>query len=303
MTTSSKVSSTVHPIRDEDFVSSVFVVNTHTPVLFFSSAGMAYKMKVYKLPVGSPQSRGKALVNLLPLAENETITTIMPMPEDEESWNDLHVMFATASGGVRRNSLSDFVSVRANGKIAMKLDDGDSLVSVAACREDQDVLLVAKSGKCIRFPVVDVRVFSSRNSTGVRGIRLQKGDRVMGMSIIDHTAIDIEARDEYLRYANAKRRAENAEAGEQGENGEMPDSTTVEMPALERLSDSDVAELEAAEQFILTVTENGFGKRSSAYEYRLRSLPGRVSGTLIRLIATVTLWPPSVSRATVSWSW
>tara|TARA_R110000787_G_scaffold86057_9_gene183317 strand:- start:9883 stop:12699 length:2817 start_codon:yes stop_codon:yes gene_type:complete len=261
--------------RDEDFVSSVFVVNTHTPVLFFSSAGMAYKMKVYKLPVGSPQSRGKALVNLLPLAENETITTIMPMPEDEESWNDLHVMFATASGGVRRNSLSDFVSVRANGKIAMKLDDGDSLVSVAACREDQDVLLVAKSGKCIRFPVVDVRVFSSRNSTGVRGIRLQKGDRVMGMSIIDHTAIDIEARDEYLRYANAKRRAENAEAGEQGENGEVPDSTTVEMPALERLSDSDVAELEAAEQFILTVTENGFGKRSSAYEYRVTNRGGQ----------------------------
>ncbi|MEQ9325757.1 MAG: DNA gyrase subunit A [Rhodospirillales bacterium] len=254
--------------RDEDVVSSVHVVNTHTPVLFFSSAGMAYKLKVYRLPLGSPQSRGKALVNLLPLADGETITTIMPMPEDEESWNDLHVMFATASGGVRRNSLSDFVSVRANGKIAMKLDDGDRLVSVASCREDQDVLLVAKSGKCIRFPVVDVRVFSSRNSTGVRGIRLLNGDRVMGMSIIDHTEIDIEARDEYIRYANAKRRMEN---GENGENGE----STTELPVLERLSEEDVAKLEAAEQFILTVTENGFGKRSSAYEYRITNRGGQ----------------------------
>jgi DNA gyrase subunit A len=256
--------------RDEDFVSSVHVVNTHTPVLFFSSAGMAYKLKVYRLPLGSPQARGKALVNLLPLSEGETITTIMPMPEDEETWNDLHVMFATASGSIRRNSLSDFVSVRANGKIAMKLDDGDSLVSVASCREDQDVLLVAKSGKCIRFPVVDVRVFSSRNSTGVRGIRLMKDDRVMGMSILDHTEIDIEMRDEYLRYANALRRLENGEDAENGNGG-----TAGELPALERLSQEDVERLQAAEQYILTVTENGFGKRSSAYEYRVTNRGGQ----------------------------
>ncbi|MBF0562493.1 MAG: DNA gyrase subunit A, partial [Alphaproteobacteria bacterium] len=172
----------VMSIREDDFVTRLFVANTHTPVLFFSSRGLAYKLKVYKLPVGTPQARGKAMVNILPLEEGETISTVMPLPEDESQWADLHVMFATATGGVRRNQLSDFTKVMANGKIAMKLDEGDSLIAVLTCSEQQDVLLSTHSGKCIRFPVTDVRVFASRTSDGVRGIRLGEGDRVISMS-------------------------------------------------------------------------------------------------------------------------
>ena len=170
--------------RDEDFVAQVFVVNTHTPVLFFSSTGKVYKTKVYRLPLGTPQARGKALINLLPLDGGETITTLMPMPEDEEIWADLFVMFATASGGIRRNALSDFVRVQANGKIAMKLDEGDQLVRVRTCTAEDDVLLLASGGKVIRFPVTDVRVFSGRTSTGVRGIRLAINDKVIAMSVV-----------------------------------------------------------------------------------------------------------------------
>lgn len=194
-------------MREEDFVRQVFVANTHTPVLFFSSAGIAYKLKVYKLPLGTPQARGKAMVNLLPLGEGETISTVMPLPEDETTWGDLHVMFATASGNVRRNLLSDFVDIRTNGKIAMKLDPGDRLIAVQTCGEDQDVLLAARRGKCIRFEVTDVRVFKGRDSTGVRGIRLEDGDDVISMSILNHVEVDTETRDAYLRLANARRRA------------------------------------------------------------------------------------------------
>ncbi len=176
--------------RDEDFVSQVYVANTHQPVLFFSSTGMVYKMKVYKLPVGTPQARGKALINLLPLDPGETITTTMALPEDEQGWDELFVMFATAIGNVRRNRLSDFTNVMANGKIAMKLLEGDSLVRVRTCSEDDDVTLATKGGKCIRFPVTDVRVFSGRTSVGVRGIRLKKGDEVIAMSILVHNKID-----------------------------------------------------------------------------------------------------------------
>ncbi len=239
--------------RDEDFVSQVFVLNTHTPVLFFSSTGQVYKLKVYRLPQGTPQSRGKAMVNLLPLAADETISTIMPLPEDESTWGDSHVIFATASGNVRRNSLSDFTNVKANGKIAMKLDGDDRLVAVRICTEDDDVLLATHGGKCLRFAVNDVRVFSGRTSTGVRGIRLGKGDRVIGLSILQQVAVEMEQRDAYLRLAAAQRRA-----GEEDGTAALPVTLATE----------EVEALAAREQFILTVTENGFGKRSSAYEYR-----------------------------------
>ena len=262
--------------RDEDFVSQVFVVNTHTPVLFFSSTGMVYKLKVYKLPLGSPQARGQAMVNLLPLKPGETISTMMPLPEDESTWNEMFVMFATASGGVRRNSLSDFTNVMANGKIAMKLDDGDRLIGVQVCSEQDDVLLAAKNGKCIRFPVSKkdengnekgVRVFASRASTGVRGMRLGKGDEVISMSIVRHVDFVTEERDAYLKVQSARRRA----AGAEGEAGEE----LITDPTQLGLSEERFAEMEGMEDFILTITENGFGKRTSAYEYRIAGRGGQ----------------------------
>ena len=175
--------------RDEDFVSQVFVVNTHTPVLFFSTAGKVYKLKVYRLPQAAPQARGKALVNLLPLADGETISTILPMPEDEDEWASLQLMFATAAGSVRRNSASDFVNVPSAGKIAMKLGEDDRIVGVQTCSDSDDVLLAARGGKCTRFAATDVRLFRGRSSSGVRGMDLVGGDRVISMSVIACTAI------------------------------------------------------------------------------------------------------------------
>ena len=240
--------------REEDFVSRIFVANTHTPMLFFTSRGMAHSRKVYRLPLGTPQARGRSLVNLLPLAEGETIATMMPLPENEESWGALHVMFSTSQGTVRRNALSDFTNIMANGKIAMKLEDKGELIGVQPCGEDDDVLLAAASGKCIRFSVTDVRVFAGRSSTGVRGIRLKDNDRVISMSILDHAEADSTAfRDAYLRHAMAVRRGDD------------------EVPPHEPAYD----ELAAGEQFILTVTENGYGKRSSAYEYRIAGRGGQ----------------------------
>ncbi len=241
--------------RDEDFVANVMVCNTHTPVLFFSSRGMVYKLKVWRLPEGTPQARGKAMVNILPLEPGETITAFLPLPEDEEQADDQFVMFSTASGGIRRNRLSDFVSVKANGKIAMKLDEGDSLVNVAICHENQDVLLSAQGGKAIRFPVTDVRVFVGRDSTGVRGMNLPAGDRVISMAILNHVSATADERDAYVRHANAMRRAE-----EEGASG-----TDVGGGGL---SQERLTQLAAAEQFILTLSEDGLGKRTSAYEFR-----------------------------------
>lgn len=252
--------------REEDFVSQVFVVNTHTPVLFFSSTGIVYKLKVYKLPLGSPTARGLAMVNLLPLQKGETISTMMPLPEDETQWDNMYVMFSTASGGARRNSLSDFVSVKANGKIAMKLDEGDKLVGVQVCTDTDDVLLSAKSGKCIRFPVGAVRVFQSRASTGVRGIRLKDGDEVISMSVLRHVDFATEERDAYLKVQSARRRAEGD--GE-GHADLVTDPTQVGM------SEERFAEMAVLEEFILTITKNGFGKRTSAYEYRIAGRGGQ----------------------------
>jgi DNA gyrase subunit A len=246
--------------KEEDFVSQLFVANTHTPVLFFSSRGMVYELKVYRLPLGTPQARGKALVNLLPLDEGETISTVMPQPDDEARASELSVMFATQSGTVRRNSLSDFSIIKANGKIAMKLDEGDRLIAVLPCSaEEHDVLLATRQGKSIRFPVSDVRLFQGRTSTGVRGIALGAGDGVISMSILRHVEATSEERENYLRWAGARRR------GGEGE----PATAEPGLPP-ERLT-----ELESAEEFILSVADDGFGKRSSAYEYRITNRGGK----------------------------
>ena len=255
--------------KEEDFVTRLFVASTHTPVLFFSSKGLVYKMKVYKLPLGSPTSKGKPFINLLPLDAGETITTIMKLPENEAECQDLSIMFATASGNVRRNSLMDFVNVQANGKIAMKLDEGDKLINVRICTEDEDVLLAAKSGKCIRFPVTDVRVFVGRNSTGVRGIKLGAKDEVVSMSILNHSEATSEERDEYLRISSAIKRIQS----ERGDDCEVTIADTgIELTVL---TAEKYEEMREKEQFILSVTTTGYGKRSSSYEYRVTGRGGQ----------------------------
>ena len=266
--------------REDDFVSSLFVANTHTPVLFFSSRGIVYKLKVWRLPLGAPQARGKAFVNLLPLTEGETITNFMPMPEDEASWTTLNVMFATARGGVRRNELGDFVNVNQNGKIAMKFegeDAGDRLIGVGVCTEEQDVLLATRLGRSMRFPVSTVRVFASRNSTGVRGIALAEGDEVISMSLVDNgKGITTEDRDAYLRQSRALRQLEN-QAENAAENGEEETAPAAEEAAapVTALSPERFKELQEKEEFVLTVASSGFGKRTSAYEYRVTGRGGK----------------------------
>ena len=250
-------------VRDEDLTTELLVVNTHTPVLFFSSTGTVYKLKVYRLPLGAANTRGKALVNIFPLKQGETITTFMPLPEDESLWDSMNIFFATSKGNVRRNDLSDFHDIRSNGKIAIRLEDDDKLVGVKVCHENDHVLLAAKSGKCIRFPVDDVRVFKSRTSDGVRGMRLAEGDEVVSMSILGGIATTAEERYSYLKMAAAKKRAAGAEVDES-----ISDDSADEAIKEVTLTPERFAQLEAAEQYILTVTENGYGKRSSAYEYR-----------------------------------
>lgn len=251
--------------KEEDFVTRVFVASTHTPVLFFSSKGIVYKMKVYKLPLGSPTSKGKPFVNLLPLTEGENITAIMKLPENEEECKGLSVMFATSQGNIRRNSLMDFVNVQSNGKIAMKLDEGDKLVNVMMCDDDHDVMLAAKSGKCNRFAVADCRVFVGRNSTGVRGIKLQDNDEVISMSILKHTKATTEERDEYLRLSSALKKAEFAEGGEEAAFNALEPQISYEL----------FKDMRENEEFILTVTTTGYGKRTSAYEYRITARGGQ----------------------------
>src|SRR5437762_4985455 len=256
--------------RDEDFVSRLFVASTHTPVLFFSSRGQVYKEKVWRLPVAPPNARGKALINILPLEQGERITTIMPLPEDESSWANLDVMFATTGGNVRRNKLSDFVDVRRSGIIAMKLDDEEAIVDVQICTERDDVLLNAAGGQCIRFPVTDVRVFQGRTSMGVRGIALGKDDRVISLAILRHLDASAEERAAYLRRASAVRRGGNGN-GNGDDNG--PDQEEAE-GAIE-LGESRYVDMSAAEQFVLTISEKGFGKRTSSYEYRITGRGGK----------------------------
>ena len=260
--------------REEDVVTQIFIASTHTPVLFFSSRGMSYRMKVWRLPAATPQSTGKALVNLLPLAEGETITSILPLPEDANSWGTLELMFATKSGNVRRNSLADFESINRNGKIAMKLDEGDRIVRVAICAADDNVLLTTAGGRCIRFPVEDVRVFKGRDSTGVRGIRLDEGDEVISMAILRHVEATPGEREAYMRQALAMRRAQDAEAADAGAEA-VAEMEAEEGAEVVELSPERYAELGGREQFVLTVSERGFGKRSSSYAYRISGRGGK----------------------------
>src|SRR5215470_13894090 len=252
--------------REEDFVHRLFVASTHTPVLFFSSRGQVYKEKVWRLPAAAPQARGKALINILPLEQGETINAIMPLPEDEKSWAQLDVMFATTRGTVRRNKLSDFVDVRRSGIIAMKLAEGDAIVNVQICTDKDDVLLTAAGGQCIRFAVGDVRVFQGRTSMGVRGINLAEGDRLISLSILRHVDADAEERAAYLRRANAVRRG-----GVEEENGADNEDASGTM----ELGEQRYVEMSAAEQFVLTISENDYGKRSSSYEYRTTGRGGK----------------------------
>jgi DNA gyrase subunit A len=251
-------------MKEEDFVTKLFVANTHTPILFFSSAGMVYRLKVWRLPVGNPQARGKALINLLPLVQDERITTIMPMPEDESTWSSYQLMFATTSGGVRRNELSDFESINRAGKIAMKLDEGDHIAGVEICTARDDVLLTTAHGQCIRFAVDDVRVFKGRDSTGVRGIRLEGNDTIISMAIIRHMEATPEERAAFLKMSRAV-------AGEDVEQGASDEEATADTA----LTQERYAEMSAAEQVILTVSSNGYGKRTSSYEYRITGRGGK----------------------------
>ena len=263
--------------HNDDFLAQLFVADTHTPVLFFSSAGRVYKLKVYRLPQGNPQARGKAMINLFQsLAEGETITAVLPLPEDESTYDALSVVFATASGKVRRNALADFIFVPSNGKIAMGLDEGDHLIGVAVATGEHDVLLAARGGKCVRFPASGVRVFRSRSSEGVRGMDLAKDDRVISMSILDHVELTIEERDAFLRYDAARRRQDIYEDGgaESAEEALQKAEATIRA-AREQLGANRLAELDAHQQLILSVTENGYGKRTSAYEYRVTNRGGQ----------------------------
>ena len=254
--------------RDEDFVSRLFVASTHTPVLFFSSLGRVYKEKVWRLPIAAPQARGKPLINILPIQQGERMTSILPLPEDESTWANLDVMFATTKGTVRRNKLSDFVDVRRSGIIAMKLAEGEGILDVQVCTEKDDVLLTTAQGQCIRFAVTDVRVFAGRTSMGVRGISLAEGDRVISQSILRHLDVSSEERVAYLKRANAVRR------GEGDEEEVVVDAEEAAAPAIE-LGEQRYVEMSAAEQFILTISERGYGKRSSSYEYRITGRGGK----------------------------
>ncbi len=253
--------------KDEDAVTRVFSASTHAPMLFFASNGKAYKLKVWRLPLGTPTSRGKAFVNLFPIEPGETMTSILTLPEDETQWDGLDVMFATRSGNVRRNKLSDFAQINRNGKIAMKLDDGDSIVGVGLCTAAEDVLLTTALGRCIRFSVDDVRVFAGRESTGVRGIRLGDDDTVISMAVLHGVDATPAERTGYLKHASAMRSAgpgDDADAVTPSEDDEEESVGTEG----DNLSPERLAALEAAQEFVLTVSSEGFGKRSSAYDYR-----------------------------------
>src|SRR5438105_5371915 len=231
--------------REEDFVSRLFVASTHTPVLFFSSRGKVYKEKVWRLPVAAPNGRGKALINILPLEQGERITTIMPLPEDESSWANLDVMFATTGGNVRRNKLSDFVDVRRSGIIAMKLDANESIVDVQICTEHDDVLLTAAGGQCIRFAVTDVRVFTGRTSMGVRGIALPKDDKLISLTILRHVEATSDERSAYLKMRRAV-------AGEAAAEEAAADAEADETSGSFQLAQDRYVEMSAAEQVVLT---------------------------------------------------
>jgi DNA gyrase subunit A len=256
--------------RGDDIVTRSFNAHTHQYVLFFSSGGKAFREKVWRLPEATTTAKGRALINLLPELGTDEITTVLPLPQDESLWENLHLVFATASGGVRRNKLADFRNVRAAGLIAMKLDEGDRLIGVATCRDGDDVFLATKRGRCIRFQITDehLRVFSGRDSAGVRGIKLSGDDEVMSLSVLRHVEATPDERAAYLKYASAQRRNGEDEATETNGDAEEPVADIA-------LSEARIKELAEAEEILLTVTDAGFGKRSSAYEYRVTGRGGQ----------------------------
>ncbi|MDO6725403.1 DNA gyrase subunit A [Cognatishimia sp. 1_MG-2023] len=249
--------------KEEDVVTTLFVANTHTQLLFFTTDGMAYKLKTWRLPLGGRTSKGKAIVNILPIPTGVSIAAIMPVDRDEDEWNDLQIIFATSAGDVRRNALSDFTNVKRNGKIAMKLPEGVELVNARIATEDDDVMLVTNSGRAIRFPTTDVRVFKGRDSTGVRGIRLNNDDRVVSMSIIRHFEASADERAAYLKM----RRAVSGAVDEEASNDEDGNENA-------SISQERYAEMSAAEMLILTITSGGSGKLSSSHDYPVRGRGG-----------------------------
>ncbi len=288
-------------LKEEDATTQVFIANTHTPMLFFSTKGKAYKLKTFRLPLGNPQSRGRSMVNIFPLEQGEAINVIMPLPENEEDWNKLSIVFATANGNIRRNMLSDFQSVRANGKIAIGLKEGDSLIGVAVANEKDHTLLASSQGKALRSPVSGLRVFKGRNSTGVRGMNLEKGDKLISLAILSGTSYETASRDEYLNLP-LECRAQIAtmlpslySPESELREGSYHKDEPITLEGLKKTGNEEVAakieeilkanpvnlpadkviEYACGEQFILTVTENGYGKRSSAYEYRITGRGGK----------------------------
>ena len=268
-------------VHDEDFTTDVFVVNTHTPILFFSSKGKVYKMKTYKLPLGNNQSKGRAVVNILPLEQDETISTILPLLGEKEDWIKKNIVFATNTGDVRRNSMEDFENIQSNGKIAMKLEDGQKLIGVEICDDNSDVLLSSKTGKCIRFPLENLRVFQSRNSTGVRGIKLDPYNEVISLSILKNSeAESVEDRDNYLKIDLDTRMQLNELYNTPKDENSLLSGIEEPMPIkiadeiLAVLSKEKIIAMAKSEEMILTITENGFGKRTSSYEYRVTNRGG-----------------------------
>ena len=257
-------------MRGDDVITRSFNAHTHQFVLFFSQGGKAFREKVWRLPESAPAAKGRAIVNILPELNGDAITAVLPLPQDESLWNDLHLVFATASGNVRRNRLADFRNVRSTGLIAMKLDEGDRLIGVATCREGDDVFLATRQARCIRFQITDdtLRVFAGRDSSGVRGIRLGAGDEVISLSVLRHVEASVDERAAYLKYAAAQRRAG-------GEEGELDAVESDEAAADIQLTPERIAALQSAEEMILTVTTGGFGKLSSAYEYRVTGRGGQ----------------------------
>ncbi len=265
-------------IHEEDLTANIFIADTHTPILFFSNKGIVYRLKTYKLPLGGNNAKGRAIVNLLPLEKDEKITTVLPLNSDKEQWINKNIIFATKKGNIRRNSMDVFENVQANGKIAIKLEDGDALVQVALCEDDDHILLSSKMGKCIRFPLEVLRVFQSRSSSGVRGVKLEPNNEIVSLSILKNSKIcDFEKRDAYLKIPVNERVNLKHILQEKLNNNEAPES--VEMPEinvdlLSKLTEKEIKQLALDEEFILTITENGYGKRTSTYEYRTTNRGG-----------------------------
>lgn len=265
-------------VNDEDLTANIFIADTHTPILFFSNKGIVYRLKTYKLPMGNASSKGRAIVNLLPLEKDEKITTVLPLSSNKEEWIRKNILFATKQGNIRRNLMDAFENVQSNGKIAIKLDDGDSLVQVALCDDDDHILLSSKFGKCIRFPLNVLRIFQSRSSSGVRGMKLETGNEVVSMSILKYSKIeDFEKREAYLRIPVNDRIAIKNRLKKLGPTENSDSNIAIQnipMDLIEKLSEKEIKQLAIEEEFILTITENGYGKRTSIYEYRTTNRGG-----------------------------